>query len=121
MITASEVSKKPGAVQLAHHRISQTTGSSRKRQVTVVKEATIYGFHKPNKVDVSVIDPQNGPLVMIGIRSQMSSVAKNALTYYESIIGECISIQDRFPMAVNRISVSDAAPTNYARPQSRDD
>jgi hypothetical protein len=30
----------------------------------------------------------------------MSSVGKNALTYYEEIIGECISLQDRFPMAV---------------------
>ena len=57
-----------------------------------VKEATIYGSHKPKHVDVSVIDPENGPLVMVGIRSQMSSVAKNALTYYEGIIGECISM-----------------------------
>ena len=30
----------------------------------------------------------------------MSSVAKNLLTYYEEIIGDCISLHDRFPMAV---------------------
>ncbi len=29
----------------------------------------------------------------------MSSIGNNALTYYESIIGECISLQDRFPMS----------------------
>ena len=30
----------------------------------------------------------------------MSSVGKNIANYYEGIIGECISIHDRFPMAV---------------------
>ena len=73
---------------------------SRRRRVKVMEEATIFGSHKPKNVDVSVIDPSNGPLMMVGVRSQMSSVAKNALTYYEDIIGECISLQDRFPMAV---------------------
>ena len=76
------------------------TPAARRRNITVVKEANIFGSHKPKDVDVSVVDPENGPLIMIGIRSQMSSVAKNALTYYEGIIGECISLQDRFPMSV---------------------
>lgn len=70
------------------------------RHITTKYEATIFGSHKPKDVDVSVIDPDNGPLMMIGIRSQMSSIGKNVLTYYEEIIGECISLQDRFPMAV---------------------
>ena len=71
-----------------------------RRKVVVQQEATIFGSHKPKDVDVSVIDPVNGPLMMVGIRSQMSSISKNILTYYEEIIGECISLQDRFPMAV---------------------
>jgi len=71
-----------------------------RRATTIKKEATIFGSHKPKNVDVSIIDPENGPLLMVGIRSQMSSIANNALTYYEGIIGECISLQDRFPMAV---------------------
>ena len=79
---------------------NRLNGQARRRKVDVVKEATIYGSHKSKDVDVAVIDPENGPLVMIGVRSQMSSIAKNALTYYEGIIGECISLQDRFPMAV---------------------
>lgn len=68
--------------------------------VTVEQEATIFGSHKPKDVDVSVIHPKNGPLMIVGLRSQMSSVGKNALTYYQDIIGECISLQDRFPLAV---------------------
>lgn len=66
----------------------------------ILKEATIFGSHKPKDVDVAVIENINGPQIIIGIRSQMSSVSKNLLTYYEEIIGDCISLHDRFPMAV---------------------
>lgn len=66
----------------------------------IFKEATVFGSHKPKDVDVAVIDKMNGPFIIIGIRSQMSSVGKNILTYYEEIIGDCISLHDRFPMAV---------------------
>ncbi|MGD9571380.1 MAG: hypothetical protein AB7V62_05815 [Thermoleophilia bacterium] len=70
-----------------------------RRGITVRPEVTILGSHKPKDVDLAVMHPDNGPLVMIGVRSQMSSVGKNALNYYEGIVGECISIQDRFPMS----------------------
>ena len=86
--------------KLADDLRSRLTTEAQRRNVEVVLEANIYGSHKAKKVDVSVIAPQNGPLVMIGVRSQMSSVAKNALMYYEGIIGDCISLQERFPMAV---------------------
>lgn len=71
------------------------------RGVVVKEEPTIYGSHKPKDVDVAVIEPNNGPLMLVGVRSQMSSVGKNALTYYEGIVGECISLQDRYPLAVH--------------------
>lgn len=74
------------------------TPFARRRGIHVRAEATILGSHKPKDVDVAIIDPENGPLMMIGVRSQMSSVGKNVLTYYEGIVGECISLQDRFPM-----------------------
>jgi hypothetical protein len=77
------------------HKVGIVEGDFR-----IIKEATIYGSHKPKDVDVAVIENINGPQIIIGIRSQMSSVAKNILTYYEEIIGDCISLHDRFPMAV---------------------
>jgi hypothetical protein len=60
----------------------------------------LFGSHKPKDADVAVIHPDNGVLLSIGVRSQMGSVGKNVLEYYQGIIGECISLQDRFPMAV---------------------
>ena len=80
---------------------SRLTAFARKRGIRVVYEATVLGSTKPKDVDVAVIDPANGPLLLVGIRSQMSSVGKNVLTYYEGIVGECISLQDRFPMATH--------------------
>lgn len=71
------------------------------RGVRIVYEPTIFSSTKPKNVDVVVLDPTNGPLVIVGVRSQMSSVGNNVLTYYEGIVGECISLQDRFPMAVH--------------------
>ena len=68
--------------------------------VRVVEEAKIFGSYKSKDVDVSVIHPTNGPLIMVGVRSQMSSIGKNVLTYYQDIIGEAISLQERFPMTV---------------------
>lgn len=80
---------------------ARLTKYARRRKIQVKFEATVLGSTKPKDVDVAVIDPENGPLVLIGVRSQMSSVGKNVLTYYEGIVGECISLQDRFPMSTH--------------------
>jgi hypothetical protein len=72
-----------------------------RRGIQVSLEPTVLGSTKPKNVDVAVVDPENGPFVLVGVRSQMSSVGKNVLTYYEGIVGECISLQDRFPMSTH--------------------
>ncbi len=69
-----------------------------KAGVRVVEEAKIFGSYKSKDVDVAVVHPTNGPLILVGVRSQMSSVGKNVLTYYQDIVGEAISLQERFPM-----------------------
>ena len=72
-----------------------------KAGVQVIEEATILGSHKAKDVDVAVVHPTSGPLVLVGVRSQMSSVGKNVLTYYQDIVGEAISLQERYPMSVH--------------------
>ena len=74
--------------------------AARRAGIRVVEEAAIYGSYKSKNVDVAVVHPTNGPLIMVGVRSQMSSVGKNVLTYYQDIVGEAISLQERFPMCV---------------------
>jgi hypothetical protein len=95
-----------GFIKLLHKYIgsqleARLTKFAKRRGVKVVYEATVLGSTKPKDVDVAVMDPENGPLMLIGVRSQMSSVGKNVLTYYEGIVGEAISLQDRYPMSTH--------------------
>ena len=69
--------------------------------VLVVEEASILGSHKSKDVDVALVHPSSGPLLLVGVRSQMSSVGRNVLTYYQDIVGEAVSLQDRYPMTVH--------------------
>lgn len=79
---------------------ARLSAKARRQGVRAQLEAPIHGSFKDKNVDVAVIHPVNGPLVSIGVRSQMTSVGKNILTYTQDIIGEAVSLQDRFPMAV---------------------
>lgn len=69
------------------------------KKLQLMEEATLFGSHKNKDTDIVLSHYANGPQIIIGVRSQMSSVAKNIENYYEGIIGECISLHDRFPMA----------------------
>ena len=75
--------------------------SAVKEGVEVQEESTVFGSHKTKDVDVAIIHPTSGPLVLVGVRSQMSSVGKNVLTYYQDIVGEAVSLKDRFPMTTH--------------------
>lgn len=69
------------------------------QKLQLMQEATLFGSHKNKDEDIVLSHYANGPQIAIGVRSQMSSVGKNIENYYEGIIGECISLHDRFPMS----------------------
>jgi hypothetical protein len=76
-----------GFIQVLHEYLAgqfhaRLTPAAVKEGIEVVREATIFGSHKPKDVDLAIMHPRNGPLLWTGVRSQMSSVGKNALTYY---------------------------------------
>lgn len=73
----------------------------KRRGVSVRLEPKVMGSHRPKDMDVAVIDPVNGPLMLIGVRSQMSSIGNNTLGYIDGIIGEAESLQKRFPMSIH--------------------
>lgn len=72
-----------------------------KKELSVKNEIVMFQSEKDKNVDIALIHPINGPLITIGVRSQMSSVAKNTLTYYQDIVGECVGLQSRYPMSVH--------------------
>src|SRR5581483_6339458 len=75
--------------------------SARTRGVDVQLEPKVMGSHRPKNMDVAVVDPVNGPMMLIGARSQMSSIGNNTLGYIDGIIGEAESLQKRFPMSIH--------------------
>lgn len=87
---------------LADDLDSRLTRWARKsRGVHVKKEAKLLGVAKDKNVDVAVIDPQNGPLLIVGARSQMSSIGKNVPGYFEGVIGDAMALEERFPMSTH--------------------
>ena len=74
---------------------------ARRKDIQIQLEPKVMGSHRPKDLDVGVIDPVNGPLILIGVRSQMSSIGNNTLGYIDGIIGEAESLQKRFPMSTH--------------------
>lgn len=72
-----------------------------KKELKIDEEVNIFQDEKEKNIDVVLIHPTNGPIITIGVRSQMSSVAKNTLTYLQEIKGECLGLQTRFPMSTH--------------------
>lgn len=64
------------------------------------KEVKILTSHKYKDVDVAVIHPTSGPLLAIGVRSQMSSLSKNFINYFEMEVGDVTGIHERYPLCV---------------------
>lgn len=67
------------------------------KQFRIKTEAEIFGSHKLKKVDVAVLQEDNGPIMAISVKTQMSSIAKNFMGYYENLIGDVIGLHDKFP------------------------
>jgi hypothetical protein len=86
--------------EIASEIEARLSAQALRQGVNVKLEAPVHGSFKDKNVDVAVIHPINGPLLTVGVRSQMSSIGKNILTYTQDIIGEAVSLQDRFPMSV---------------------
>ena len=72
-----------------------------KSELKIQNEAIIFQDDKNKNIDIVLSHPINGPLITIGVRTQMSNIAKNTLTYFQEIRGECLGLQTRYPMSVH--------------------
>lgn len=71
-----------------------------KHKLLLLPEAKILTSHKNKNIDVAIVHPTSGPLLVIALRSQMSSLSKNFLNYFEMEVGDVTSLHERFPMCV---------------------
>lgn len=63
-------------------------------------EYKVLTSHKFKDMDVALVHPTSGPLLIISLRSQMSSLSKNFLNYYEMEVGDVSAIHERYPLCV---------------------
>jgi hypothetical protein len=83
----------------------------KKTKVIMKQEVTIFGSHRPKDIDVCVYSSESGALLAVSTRSQMSSVGKNIINYYEGIIGDVISLHQRSPcLVIGEIYLLPTAP-----------
>src|SRR3989338_5374032 len=69
-------------------------------ELTPKGEIKVLTSPKFKDIDVAVVHPTSGPLLIIGVRSQMSSLGKNFLNYYEMEVGDVSAIHERYPLCV---------------------
>lgn len=64
------------------------------------KRVRLLGGYMPKEIDVCVTVPDSGPLLVISVKSQMSSIVKNTINRFEEYIGDATNLHTRFPMLV---------------------
>jgi hypothetical protein len=67
------------------------------KKIKTTTEVDIYTSFSKKKVDVVSLMENNGPMIMISVKSQMSSAMKNFIHYFEGVIGDVNLLHERFP------------------------
>ena len=85
-------------------KLQEYCASELKKQINVsnVKTKTEVKLQTPysaKRVDVVSIMIDNGPMIAISVKSQMSSTMKNFIHYYEGVVGDVTALHRRFPFA----------------------
>ena len=71
-----------------------------KDMVFIDTEVKIPGFHKVKNVDIAIVHKRAGPLLLISVKSLMSSITNNFTNVYEEAIGDAISLHERYPYLI---------------------
>lgn len=98
--------RSQGFIQLLHEHVASSINDriAKKKKCQVMQAVTeqhVLGVRGLKKVDVVLVHETAGPLAIIGVRSQMSSIGKNATLYWDGILGELENLQRRYPESVH--------------------
>lgn len=102
--------RKQTVIRLLHNylvnKLKEKTGFKLKDEckpkdmVFIDTEVKIPGFHKVKNVDIAIVHKRAGPLLLISVKSLMSSITNNFTNDYESAIGDAISMHERYPYLI---------------------
>lgn len=74
--------------------LDQVEQKRRKRRLRVL------GGYLEKEIDVCYIVEDTGPLLAVSVKSQMSSIAKNAINRFEEYVGDAANLHTRYPLLV---------------------
>lgn len=93
---------------------------SRKLEVNgsqIKMEHSIYVGRGPVEADVAIIDTKGQPILIVDVRSQMTSIGKNFNNYIRMKAGEVESIHEKYPRCVvGLVYVHPAGDLNTLKP-----
>lgn len=78
----------------------ERSGLEKRPDIKILTKKEVPRLDKPKEVDVAVIHEKAGPLLLISIKSLMSSITNNFTNNYESLIGDVSMFHERFPLCV---------------------
>jgi hypothetical protein len=78
-----------------------------RHSLQIYRDKPVYGYPKIKTQDFLIQPPQNreqsystGPIAIINVRSQLSSIEKNYDTLFERLFAEALNLHNRFPYVV---------------------
>lgn len=69
-------------------------------KIEILTEAKVPGYFKVKNVDILVQHEMAGPLLVISVKSLMSSITNNFTNTYEGMIGDVIGLHGRYPYLI---------------------
>lgn len=84
------------------------------------KRLRVLGGYLEKEIDVCLMVEDTGPLTAISVKSQMSSIAKNAINRFEEYVGDATNLHTRYPMLVlGFLLLVPVVEETYDRPNRR--
>ena len=75
-------------------------GIKQSKKIKIIPEAKVPGYFKLKNVDIVVLHEIAGPILILSVKSLMSSITNNFTNTYEGMIGDVIGLHERYPYLI---------------------
>jgi len=75
-------------------------GIEETEKIKILTETKVPGYFKLKNVDVLVLHEIAGPILILSVKSLMSSITNNFTNTYEGMIGDVIGLHERYPFLI---------------------
>jgi hypothetical protein len=69
-------------------------------KIKILTETKVPGYFKLKNVDILVLHEIAGPILILSVKSLMSSITNNFTNTYEGMIGDVIGLHERYPYLI---------------------